>query len=157
MANFLVTGGLGFVGSHLAEELYNSGHTVTVLDNLSNGHQNNLSHLKDKINFSISNVEHINSTNFDTRFDGIFHLATAPRSSSLKDPLRDIETNCKGMISVLELAKKDDAKVVFTSNSGIYGSKDNTNSIEGNLINDPTTTCDANNIVSEFYCKIGKE
>ena len=100
MANFLVTGGLGFVGSHLAEELYHSGHGVTVLDNLSNGHQNNLSHLKDKINFSISNVEQIKSTSFDTRFDGIFHLATAPRSSSLKDPLRDIETNCKGMISV---------------------------------------------------------
>jgi UDP-glucose 4-epimerase len=44
MSNFLVTGGLGFVGSHLTEELYNAGHEVTVLDNLSNGHLNNLSH-----------------------------------------------------------------------------------------------------------------
>src|SRR5687768_787612 len=125
MANFLVTGGLGFVGSHLSEELYNLGHNVTVLDNLSNGHQYNLSHLKDKITFSISNIEQIKPPDFNTRFDGIFHLATAPRSSSLKDPLRDIETNCKGMISVLELAKKDNAKVVFTSNSGIYGSSNN--------------------------------
>jgi nucleoside-diphosphate-sugar epimerase len=148
MANFLVTGGLGFVGSHLAEELYNAGHTVTVLDNLSNGHQNNLSHLKDRINFSISNVEQINSTTFETKFDGIFHLATAPRSSSLKDPLRDIETNCKGMISVLELAKKDDAKVVFTSNSGSYGWKDNSSSIDENSLNNPTTPCDANKMVS---------
>ena len=154
MANFLVTGGLGFVGSHLTEELYNSGHNVTVLDNLSNGHQNNLSHLKDKISFSISNVEQINSTQFDTRFDGIFHLATAPRSSSLKDPLRDIETNCKGMISVLELAKKDDAKVVFTSNSGIYGSTSNGAPIDENSINNPTTPYDANKLVSEYYCKI---
>jgi nucleoside-diphosphate-sugar epimerase len=154
MANFLVTGGLGFVGSHLAEELYNSGHNVTVLDNLSNGNQDNLSHLKDRLNFIISNVEQINSTQFDTRFDGIFHLATAPRSSSLKDPLRDIETNCKGMISVLELAKKDDAKVVFTSNSGIYGSKDDTSSIDENSINNPTTPYDANKLVSEYYCKI---
>ena len=154
MANFLVTGGLGFVGSHLAEELYHSGHGVTVLDNLSNGHQNNLSHLKDKINFSISNVEQIKSTSFDTRFDGIFHLATAPRSSSLKDPLRDIETNCKGMISVLELAKKDNAKVVFTSNSGIYGSTNNDGPIDENSINNPTTPYDANKLVSEYYCKI---
>jgi nucleoside-diphosphate-sugar epimerase len=154
MANFLVTGGLGFVGSHLAEELYNAGHTVTVLDNLSNGHQNNLSHLKDRINFSISNVEQINSTKFETKFDGIFHLATAPRSSSLKDPLRDIETNCKGMISVLELAKKDDAKVVFTSNSGIYGSTNNGGPIDENSINNPTTPYDANKLVSEYYCKI---
>jgi UDP-glucuronate decarboxylase len=155
MANYLVTGGLGFVGSHLAEDLYNSGHTVTVLDNLSNGHQNNLSHLKDKISFSISNVEKINSTTFDQRFDGIFHLATAPRSSSLRDPLRDIETNCKGMISVLELAKKDDAKVVFTSNSGIYGSTNNGGGpIDENSINNPTTPYDANKLVSEYYCKI---
>jgi UDP-glucuronate decarboxylase len=155
MANYLVTGGLGFVGSHLTEELYNSGHNVTVLDNLSNGHQNNLSHLKDKISFSISNVEQISSTTFDKRFDGIFHLATAPRSSSLKDPLRDIETNCKGMISVLELAKKDDAKVVFTSNSGIYGSTNNGGgAIDENSINNPTTPYDANKLVSEYYCKI---
>ena len=155
MANYLVTGGLGFVGSHLAEELYNSGHKVTVLDNLSNGHQNNLSHLKDKIGFSISNVEHISFTKFEKRFDGIFHLATAPRSSSLKDPLRDIETNCKGMISVLELAKKDDAKVVFTSNSGIYGSTNNGGGpIDENSINNPTTPYDANKLVSEYYCKI---
>jgi UDP-glucose 4-epimerase len=154
MANFLVTGGLGFVGSHLSEELYNLGHNVTVLDNLSNGHQDNLSHLKDKITFSISNVEQIKPLDFNTRFDGIFHLATAPRSSSLKDPLLDIETNCKGMISVLELAKKDNAKVVFTSNSGIYGSSNNGGPIDENSINNPTTPYDANKLVSEYYCKI---
>src|ERR1044072_3747335 len=105
MSNFLITGGLGFVGSHLTEELYNNGHNITVLDNLSNGHLSNLSHLKNKVTFYISNVEQIKNTIFDKKFDGIFHLATAPRSSSLTNPLKDIETNCKGMISVLELAK----------------------------------------------------
>jgi UDP-glucuronate decarboxylase len=154
LSNYLVTGGLGFVGSHLTEELYNAGHEVTVLDNLSNGHLNNLSHLRNKITLYISKVEQINSTIFDKKFDGIFHLATAPRSSSLANPLQDIETNCKGMISVLELAKKDNAKVVFTSNSGIYGSKDDTSSIDENSINNPTTPYDANKLVSEYYCKI---
>ncbi len=154
MTNFLVTGGLGFVGSHLTEELYNAGHDVTVLDNLSNGHLNNLSHLKNKITLYISNVEQIKSTIFSNKFDGIFHLATAPRSSSLTNPLQDIETNCKGMISVLELAKKDNAKIVFTSNSGIYGSSNNKDSIDENSPNNPTTPYDANKLVSEYYCKI---
>jgi len=154
MANFLVTGGLGFVGSHLSEELYNQGHNITVLDNLSNGHENNLSHLKDKITLNIFDVERLQSSDFNTRFDGIFHLATAPRSSSLNDPMRDIETNCKGMISVLELAKSHNAKVVFTSNSGIYGSANNGDSINENAINNPTTPYDANKLVSEYYCKI---
>ncbi|MGB9167967.1 MAG: NAD-dependent epimerase/dehydratase family protein [Nitrososphaeraceae archaeon] len=154
MSKFLVTGGLGFVGSHLTEELYNAGHDVTVLDNLSNGHLSNLSHLKNKITLYISNVEQIKSTIFSNKFDGIFHLATAPRSSSLTNPLQDIETNCKGMISVLELAKKDNAKIVFTSNSGIYGSTNNWESVDENSPNNPTTPYDANKLVSEYYCKI---
>ena len=49
----MVTGGLGFVGSHLIEELHNAGHEVTVLDNLSNRHLNNLSHLRNKITLDI--------------------------------------------------------------------------------------------------------
>ena len=157
MTNFLVSGDLGFIGSHLTEELDNAGHDVTVLDHLSNGDQNNLSHLKNKSTLCKSDLEQIKSTIFSKKFDVIFHIATAPRSSSLKDPLRDIETNCKGMLSVLELAKKDDAKVVFTSNSDIYGSKDNTSSIDENSINNPTTPRDVNKLVSEFYCKIWKE
>ena len=152
MANFVVTGDFGFIGSHLTEEeLYNACYYVTVFDHLNNGDQNNLLHLKNKITLYTSNLEQIKSTIFSKEFDGIFHLATAPRSSSLKDPLRDIETNCKGMISVLELAKKDDAKVVvFTSNSGNYGSKNNSSSIDENSLNNPTTPCDANKMVSEL-------
>jgi nucleoside-diphosphate-sugar epimerase len=122
MANFLVTGELGFVGSHFTEELYCGGHDVTeVLDHLRNGHQSNLSHLKNKITLYISNVEKIKSIILSNKFDFIFQLATRHRPSSLIDTSQDIETRCKGMISVLELAKKDDAKVVFTINSGIYG------------------------------------
>jgi nucleoside-diphosphate-sugar epimerase len=156
MANFVVTGDFGFIGSHLTEELYNACDYVTVFDHLNKDDQNNLLHIKNKITFYKSNLEQIKSTIFSKKCDGIFHLATAPRSSSLKDPIRDIETNCKGMISVLELSKKDDAKVVFTSNSGIYGSKDNSGSIDENSLNNPTTPCDANQLVSELYCKIGK-
>ena len=153
MSKFLVTGGLGFVGSHLVEELMEIGHKVTVLDNLSNGNIQNLSHVEG-ITKDISNVENLETTHFSEKFDGIFHLATSPRSSSLDDPIRDIETNCKGMIRVLEIAKKNNAKVVFTSNSGIYGSAEEGKAIDENSINNPTTPYDANKLVSEYYCKI---
>jgi len=153
LSKFLVTGGLGFVGSHLVEELVQNDHKVTVLDNLSNGNIKNLSHV-DGITKDISNIENLEPTHFSEKFDGIFHLATSPRSSSLQDPLKDIETNCKGMIRVLELAKKNNAKVVFTSNSGIYGSAEEGKAIDENSINNPTTPYDANKLVSEYYCKI---
>jgi len=153
LSSFLVTGGLGFVGSHLVEELMEIGHKVTVLDNLSNGNIQNLSHVEG-ITKDISNVENLETTHFSEKFDGIFHLATSPRSSSLDDPIRDIETNCKGMIRVLEIAKKNNAKVVFTSNSGIYGSAEEEKAIDENSINNPTTPYDADKLVSEYYCKI---
>jgi nucleoside-diphosphate-sugar epimerase len=153
LSNYLVTGGFGFVGSHLVEELHNLGNQVTVLDNLSNGKLENLNHVKDIVKY-ISNVEKLQSTYFSDRFDGIFHLATAPRSSSLIDPIQDIESNCKGMIAVLEVAKKHSAKVVFTSNSGIYGSTSDGSAITEKASNNPTTPYDANKLVSEYYSKI---
>jgi len=152
LVNFLVTGGYGFIGSHLVEELIKKGNNVTALDNLSNGQLNNLEHVR--VTKKISNVEKIRSTDFSEKFDGVFHLATAPRSSSLIDPMTDIETNCKGMVAVLELAKKHNAKVVFTSNSGIYGSSSDGSPINENSTNNPTTPYDANKLVSEYYCKI---
>ena len=142
------------MGSHLVERLVQEGHKVEVLDNLSNGRRDNLASVKRDITSHISNVEKLKATHFRTKFDGIFHLATAPRSSSLKDPMKDIETNCKGMIAVLELARTHGAKVVFTSNSGIYGSAEDGESINENSINNPTTPYDADKLVSEYYCKI---
>ena len=151
---YLVTGGYGFVGSHLVESLAADGNDVAVLDNLSNGRLDNLRSLKGKVSTYFSQVEQVNPALFEERFDGIFHLATAPRSSSLRDPMRDIETNCKGMIAVLELAKSHNAKVVFTSNSGIYGSASDGKPITEEAPNDPTTPYDADKLVAEYYCKI---
>lgn len=142
------------MGSHLVEKLLGDGHQVAVLDNLSNGRMENLTSVKGKVMSYFTNVEQLQSVHFLDKFDGIFHLATAPRSSSLQDPMRDIETNCKGMIAVLELARTHRAKVVFTSNSGIYGSAAEGGSIAESAINNPTTPYDADKLVSEYYCKI---
>lgn len=151
---YLVTGGYGFVGSHLVEALLDKGHDVTVLDNLSNGRLQNLRSVKDRLTSYLGQVEQLQAMHFESPFDGVFHLATSPRSSSLADPMRDIETNCKGMIAVLELAKAHNAKVVFTSNSGIYGSAIDGKPINESATNNPTTPYDADKLVSEYYCKI---
>lgn len=153
MSNFLVSGGAGFVGSHLTEQLVKNDNRVVILDDLSNGFEKNIAHLKNII-FVKNSVTDIPNEITNLKYDGIFHLATHPRSFSLSDPKRDIEVNCKGMINMLELAKKNNCKLVFTSNSGIAGSMDQYAPIDENYPNRPTTPYDANKLVCEYYAKI---
>lgn len=149
---YLVTGGAGFIGSHLVDSLIEDGHEVVVVDNLSNGSMENVN---PKATFFNMNVKDIDIKFFERdHFDGIFHLATAPRSSSLQDPHTDIETNIKGMLAVLELARAKNAKIVFTSNSGIYGSGAG---IDETWPNKPTTPYDVTKLASEYYLKIWHE
>lgn len=150
---YLISGGLGFVGSYLAESLMNKGHKVIVLDDLSNGKVSNLENTPDTSLLKIS-IDNVVTVNIDDELDGIFHLATHPRSFSLSDPKQDIEVNCKGMINMLDHAKKNDCKLVFTSNSGIAGSMDQYSPIDENYPNRPTTPYDADKLVCEYYAKI---
>ena len=154
---FLITGGAGFIGSHLTEKLLHDGAAVVIIDDFSNGTMANLEKVKDKVTV----LKHDISASFaelkealgDYRFDGIFHLACFPRSLSLKDPFRDLEVNAKGMLNVLELARLNKAKVVFTSNSGIYGDPEYL-PIDEKHTDKPSTPYDANKLVSEYYLKI---
>lgn len=152
MSKFLVTGGAGFVGSHLTDHLVKDGHTVVILDDLSNGSEENIFNIKNThlIKGSVTSVPNeITSQSFD----GIFHLATHPRSFSLNDPFKDLEVNAKGMLNMLEIAKKQNIKIVFTSNSGICGSPDFI-PVDETHKDKPSTPYDANKLVSEHYCKI---
>lgn len=154
---FLITGGAGFIGSHLTEKLVHDRATVVIVDDFSNGTMANLEKVKDKVtvlkhNISASFTE-LKEALGDYRFDGIFHLACFPRSLSLKDPFRDLEVNAKGMLNVLELARLNNAKVVFTSNSGIYGDPEYL-PIDEKHPDKPSTPYDANKLVSEYYLKI---
>jgi len=152
MKKFLVTGGAGFVGSHLTDQLSNDGHQIVVLDDFSNGSKENLVNAKNVKIVSGSVTSIPDEINQDT-FDGIFHLATHPRSFSLTDPIKDVEVNAKGMLNILELAKQQNIKVVFTSNSGICGKPDFI-PVDETHMNKPSTPYDANKLVSEYYCKI---
>lgn len=150
----MITGGAGFIGSHLVEALVKDGMQVTVVDDFSNGSLENLDACKDKIRiqqFDISNLDW--SSLEDLNPDTIFHLATHPRSFSLADPIKDAKTNVIGTINVLEYAKKKKSKLVYTSNSGICGDPQFFPVTEEHPIN-CKTPYDANKLVGEYYAKI---
>ncbi len=157
--NILITGGAGFVGSHLTEDLLARGAKVTVLDDFSNGRMANLEKNKDEINiikYDVSSpLPELKEVLKQHSFNAIFHLACHPRSLSLDNPYRDMDVNVRGMINVLEIAKLHKSKVVFTSNSGIYGDPKYLPTDEKHPDN-PTTPYDANKLVSEYYMKIYK-
>jgi UDP-glucose 4-epimerase len=121
----LITGGAGFVGSHLAGTLLERGDEVYVIDNLSTGSIENIEHLKDHPHFhytidTISN-EPVAAELVD-RVDVIFHLAAAVGVRLIvESPVYTIETNVHGTETILTLANKKKKKVVITSTSEVYG------------------------------------
>jgi UDP-glucose 4-epimerase len=121
----LITGGAGFIGSHLAESLVEAGHQVIVLDNLSTGRLENIAHLKDNRNFELVIDTVLNENLMDKlveKSDVIFHLAAAVGVELIvKKPLESLTTNIKGSEVVLEMAHRYHKKVLITSTSEIYG------------------------------------
>ena len=121
----LITGGAGFVGSHLAERLLRDGHEVMVLDNLSTGSIDNISHLKGHAGFSyvIDSVtnEPLLAEMID-RSDVVFHLAAAVGVKLIvEQPVHTIETNVHGTEVVLKHANKKKKLVFIASTSEVYG------------------------------------
>ena len=121
----LLTGGAGFVGSHLAEALLDQGHTVQVIDDLSTGSIDNIVHLKTRPGFSyvIDTVmnESLTAELID-RADVVFHLAAAVGVKLIVEaPVRTIETNVHGTEIVLTHASKKGKLVVVFSTSEVYG------------------------------------
>jgi UDP-glucose 4-epimerase len=121
----LITGGAGFIGSHLAEALLDGGHQVLVIDNLSTGSIDNISHLKPRASFeyfidSVDN-EPLLAELID-RSDVVFHLAAAVGVRLIvEQPVHTIETNVHGTEVVLKHANKKKKLVVIASTSEVYG------------------------------------
>jgi UDP-glucose 4-epimerase len=125
----LITGGAGFVGSHLADRLLQQGHEVLVLDNLSTGSIDNISHLKSKPGFSyvIDTVtnEPLLAEMIDSS-DVVFHLAAAVGVRwIIENPLLSIHTNIQATEVVLAAAARSGTKVVLASTSEVYGKNSN--------------------------------
>lgn len=123
--NILITGGAGFIGSHLAEFLLSQGHSVTALDNLSTGSLNNILHLQSNPGFSFVQDDVRNSQTLHVlaaKCDMIYHLAAAVGVQLIVDqPVHTIETNIHGTEVVLSVANKFHKKVLITSTSEVYG------------------------------------
>jgi len=123
----IVTGGAGFIGSHLTELLLEKGHSVLVIDNFITGRPEHLNHLRDNPNLKLVQLD---VSNFDDKiknhFEGIdwvFHLAAVANIvPSIVDPLKYYKNNVNGTVSVLEASKKAGVKrFIYTASSSCYG------------------------------------
>ncbi len=124
MADCLVTGGAGFIGSNLTRALLNGGHSVRILDNFSTGRRENLEDIKSRIDVHVGDLR-----DPDALFDAvlgvryIFHVGALPSvARSVEDPLTTHDVNVTGTLNLLLAAREAGVeRVVFSSSSSVYG------------------------------------
>jgi UDP-glucose 4-epimerase len=141
----LVTGGAGFIGSHLCEQLIAAGHTVTAIDNFSTGRQSNLDTVKNANGFTL-----VEGSILDTKVlnpliknvDYVFHLAAAVGVFNIvNNPLASLLTNIRGTENVLDAAHSTNTPVFLTSSSEVYGKNvsDSLKESDDRILGSPTT------------------
>ena len=123
MKKILVTGGAGFIGSHLCERLLNEGNEVICLDNYFTGSKNNVVHLLDNPYFEL--IRHDVTMPFFIEVDEIYNLACPASPIHYQyNPIKTIKTSVMGAINMLGLAKRIKAKILQASTSEVYGDPD---------------------------------
>ena len=131
----LVTGGAGFLGSHLCDRLVAQGHDVICLDNFYTSQKSNIEHLLDHTNFEV--IRHDVTDPIKLEVDEIFNLACPAAPGHYQyNPIKTMKTSVMGAINVLGLAKRVRAKVFHASTSEVYGDPDvhpQTESYRGNV------------------------
>src|SRR5947209_1160342 len=122
---FLITGGAGFIGSHLAERLLADGHSIVALDDLSTGRRDNIANLQGRENFQLVRDSVVNEATVGTLMascDAVFHLAAAVGVKLVvEEPVHTIRTTIHGTEVVLESAHRYGRPVLITSSSEVYG------------------------------------
>lgn len=155
MANFLVTGGAGFIGSNIVKKLVMQGHSVRVVDNLLTGRLKNLKDLFEKIDFiegDLINPEIADKAAKD--MDYILHQAALPSvPRSVKDPIKSNEMNIDATLVLLEAARKAKVKrVVYAASSSAYGNQQSPIKTE-TLAPAPLSPYAVTKLCGEYYCK----
>lgn len=151
----VVTGGAGFIGSHIAERLLQEGHTVRVVDNLMTGKRSNLALLKGKVEFyevSITDLEALRPLfkGVDTVFH---HAALASVPLSIDNPLFSHEHNATGTLNVLIAARDAGVRrVVYAASSAAYGNDASEQQVETSLPK-PLSPYGVSKLAGEYYCQ----
>ena len=156
MATYLVTGGAGFIGSHMVEELVRRGEEVRVIDNLATGKMANLSAVSSRIdlqNADICDLEGIRRYFADTPY--VIHLAALPSVvRSVEDPLGANEVNVTGTLNVLLAARDAGVKrLVFAASAAAYGDNPTMPRVE-TLTPDPLSPYALAKVCGEYYCRV---
>ena len=147
----LVTGGAGFIGSHIVNRLIDDGHKVIVIDNLSTGKRENVN---SKASFYERDITLINSWLMFRDVDVVFHLSAFPRvEPSIKDPIHSHNMNVNGTLNILNACVRHKVKrFVFTSSSAVYGESDvPTNEY---MKTNPMSPYALHKLIGEEYCKL---
>jgi len=156
MARYLVTGGAGFIGSNIAEELVATGEEVVVFDNLSTGNEGNIEHIRQDIKFIKGDIR--NASEVRMALDGVDYvlhqaaLASVPRS--IDEPLLVNDVNVGGTLTVLDESKHAGVKcVVYAASSSAYGDSEVLPKREG-LLPLPLSPYGVSKLVGEYYCSV---
>jgi len=152
----IVTGGAGFLGSHLVPKLLEEGHSVTVFDDLSTGKLNNLEGVLDHHKFMFHRGDIRDKTIPNEVFDGVdsvIHLAALiDISASVADPIQNHEINVDGTFNMLHAAAKHNVKMfVFASSTAVYGEV-KTLPLRENIALKPISPYAASKVAGEAYC-----
>ncbi|MFH1432991.1 MAG: NAD-dependent epimerase/dehydratase family protein, partial [archaeon] len=122
MAKIIVTGGSGFIGSHLIDHLINDNHEIICIDNMITGDSKNIAHLKDNPKLRLIRHDIVDPISLKEKIDYIFHMASpASPIDYMKIPTETLLTGSIGTKNILDLAQKNNARFLLASTSEIYG------------------------------------
>lgn len=153
---YVVTGGAGFIGSHIAERLLNDGHHVRIIDNLSSGKRGNLAHLSGDLQFHEVSVTDLNTLRplFEGADTVFHHAALASVTQSVDDPLLNHGYNVTGTLNVLLVARDAGVRrVVFAASSAAYGDSPAEYKTE-TMLPAPLSPYGAAKVTGEYYCQV---
>ncbi|MDE3180935.1 MAG: SDR family oxidoreductase [Acidobacteriota bacterium] len=156
MSLYLVTGGSGFIGSHVVDELLRRGERVRALDNLLTGRRENLEHVRSQIEFFEQDIRDLEAIR--PAFEGadyVIHLAALPSvPRSVEDPATSTEVNINGTLNVLIAARDAGAKrLVFAASSAAYGDNPEFPRVETQTPR-PLSPYGLTKLAGEYYCQI---
>ena len=153
---FLVTGGAGFIGSNIVEELLKRGHTVRVLDNFATGKRENLKELEKDIELLEGDIRSYHIVRQAVKdIEIILHQAALPSvPRSINDPITTNEVNVMGTLNILDAAKDEGVKrIVYASSSSVYGDNPELPKREDMLPN-PLSPYAVSKLAGEKYCQV---